>query len=259
MLRRAAALLSASRDARNSSDTRYRHAFMERIMALTLPDRIHDALDSLCIPGTRGEQNNPLARIQQLQIDYHLEEGDEQPEFTDHVLWKSPPGSVALVYALFVARQFLVRCAYHGGHVGIAGSTYDPSTITSALAFGTPFDLAVAKHVFEYFYRESARRWREYAESTGVPRSLEHETQFVYGLWEGLVPKESSFGHPIIVSHIARLDYQAALRFAKYPKAPYPHDAVRLSTQSVDAYSAGRVAQPGINPTIPSMLQGESS
>lgn len=228
-------------------------------MAISLPDQMHEALDSLCIPDSDRTKNDQLARIQQLQIAYRLEHHDERPAFEESKWWCSPPGSVSLVYALFVARQFFVRCAYHGGHVGLGGRMYDPRTITKTRTVGTRFDLAVAKHVFDYFLAESARRWEAYAADNAVPRTIEFETQFVHGLWEGVVPKEDPHGHAVIVSHIARLESETKIRFANYGKAPYPHDAVTLSANSAGAYRAGHVTQATLDPTIPRTLQGGAS
>jgi len=228
-------------------------------MAVCLPQKICDELDSLCLPDGNGASDGQLVRIQQLQIAHHLEHRNESWRFVIDTWWPSfeemlerPRGSVALVYAMFVARQFLVRIAYHRDR---ETAMYDPTTIVSARALGTRFDLAVAKHIFEFFYAEGPRRWRDHVTEIGTPKDLEHETQFVYGLWKGLVPKEHPRGHAHIARLMEQLTCEANRRFS-YPQAPFPHDAVELTPRSAGAHTAGLTSQATLRPTVPSSLGG---
>ncbi len=228
-------------------------------MSYALPDRLHRELDGLSIPDRDKKTNDQLARIQQLQIAHHLEFRDDRPKFVVDIWWPGlsrlglqTSGSVSLVYSLFVARQFLVHCVYSGGRMR---GRYDPAAITEARALGTRFDLTVAKHVFDFFLAESTLRWQRHVAETGSPRDIEHETQFIYGLWKDVVPDGDAHGHEYIPLHMDRLDAEARRRFA-YPQAPFPHDAVKLSPRSASAHEAGRASQATLRPTTPSALQG---
>ena len=68
-------------------------------MSYVLPEKLHRALDSICLPDGSRRTNDQLARIQQLQIEYHLEHRSERDAIAVRDLWSSPPGSVSLVYA----------------------------------------------------------------------------------------------------------------------------------------------------------------
>ncbi len=225
-------------------------------MTFVLPDRIHEKLQALTIPDRKmcGDQ---FARIQRHQISHNLKSGDGKPILFQRIWWSSPPGSVSLVYALALAKRFFVRVGYRDGALTQQSKEYDPTKITEAIALGTEFNLAVAKHIFTYFLTESDRLWQSHARHNSVAFNLENETQFIYGLWQGVLPTSPSVAHPSTIQFEQRLDAEAELLFDG-GIAPHPHEAIPLTHESAFLHQAGLVAKETLRPTTPPLLQGGS-